>query len=62
MNKLMWWGYLHENGTIQCKRWFGDHMDYQEDCDDNPFVQRVIRPFEAESREEALRYLRGSLS
>jgi len=53
----MWWGYLHSNGTIQVKRWFGDHADYTTDCQDNPFVQRVVPPFEAASREEALRII-----
>lgn len=53
MNKIMWWGYLHQNGTIQVKRWFGDHADYTEDCYGNPFVQRVVKPFEASSPEEA---------
>ena len=53
MNKLMWWAYLHQNGTIQLKRWFGDHGDYTTDCDGNPFVQKVVKPFEASSREDA---------
>ena len=50
----MWWGYLHQNGTIQVKRWFGDHRDYTEDCAGNEFVVRVVPPFEAAMREEAL--------
>lgn len=25
----MYWGYLHQNGTIQVKRWLGDHKDYE---------------------------------
>jgi len=52
-NKIMWWGYLHQNGSVQLKRWFGDHKDYTEDCEGNEFVQRVIKPFEADNREEA---------
>lgn len=55
MTDLMWWGYLHQNGTIQVKRWFGDHKDYTDDCDGNPFVVRVVKPFEAKTREEALK-------
>ena len=35
------------------KRWFGDVKDYTEDCKDNPFVEYVIEPFEANTREEA---------
>ncbi len=23
----------HQNGTIQVKRWFGDHKDYTTDCE-----------------------------
>ena len=53
MEKIMWWGYLHQNGSIQVKRWFGDHKDYTDDCDGNEFVVRVVRPFHAESHEKA---------
>ncbi|MFC1454361.1 hypothetical protein ACFLQL_04180 [Verrucomicrobiota bacterium] len=53
MNELMFWGYLHQHGTVQVKRWFGDHEDYTGDCIGNPFVQRVVEPFKANSREEA---------
>ena len=51
---MCWWGYLHQNGTIQLKRWFGDHKDYIDDCEGNPFVLKVVEPFEANTREEAL--------
>lgn len=54
---IMWWGYLHENGTIQVKRWLGDHRDYTTDCYDNPFVIQVVRPFKADTREEAMKYI-----
>ena len=54
MNDLMWWGYLHQNGTIQCKRWFGDHKDYTDDCEENPFVLIIVSPFKAETREDAI--------
>lgn len=57
MNKIMWWGYLHSCGTIQLKRWFGDHEDYEGDCRNNPFVQKVIKPFEANNRELAMEIL-----
>lgn len=53
MDDIMWWGYLHQNGTIQVKRWFGDHKDYTDDCEGNDFVQSVVRPFKATTREEA---------
>ena len=51
--KLDWWAYLHSNGTVQVKRWYGDHADYQDDCAGNPFVLRVLPPFKAGDREEA---------
>lgn len=56
-NNNMWWGYLHSNGTVQVKRWFGDHEDYTGDCIGNPFVLEVVRPFEANSHEEALKII-----
>jgi len=59
--KTMWWGYLHQNGTIQVKRWFGDHKDYKDDCYGNEFVVRVVPPFAAESREDAEKYLKEML-
>lgn len=49
----MWWGYLHQNDTVQVKRWFGDHKDYTEDCEGNDFVQQVVPPFQADTREQA---------
>ena len=61
MSKLMWWGYLHSNGEIQVKRWFGDHKDYTDDCENNDFVVEVVRPFEAQSREEALEFIKRRL-
>jgi len=57
----MWWGYLHQNGTIQVKRWFGDHKDYTEDCDGNEFVQRVVSPFAAPDRDAAIQYIKARL-
>lgn len=54
MSDLMWWGYLHQNGSVQVKRWFGNHKDYQDDCIGNPFVLQVVEPFAANSREEAI--------
>jgi hypothetical protein len=61
MTNLMWWGYLHVNGTLQVKRWFGDHKDYTDDCEGNDFVLRVVPPFAAESYIEALNIIRGEL-
>jgi len=59
--KIMWWGYLHSNGQPQLKRWFGDHEDYTGDCEGNDFVQKVVKPFESETRETAMDYLMEAL-
>lgn len=57
----MWWGYLHSNGSVQVKRWFGDHKDYTEDCEGNPFVIQVVTPFTANNRDEAIEYIINKL-
>lgn len=62
MDENMWWGYLHQNGSIKVKRWLGDHKDYIDDCDGNDFVQQVVRPFEADTRESALEIITQILS
>ena len=59
--ETMWWGYLHANGTLQVKRWFGDRKDYTDDCEGNDFVQRVVSPFVAVSREDAVQILQQKL-
>lgn len=56
-NKQMWWGYLHQNGTLQLKRWWGDHADYTTDCYGNDFVQCVVKPFAADSLVDAMGHL-----
>jgi len=61
MDKLMWWGYMHSNGTLQLKRWLGDHADYTTDCYGNPFVLKVAEPFEANTYEKALHILQQKL-
>ena len=61
MNDTMWWGYLHSNGTVQLKRWWGDVQDYTTDCAGNDFVAKVVPPFAAEDRETALAYLNRKL-
>jgi len=52
-NNLQWWAYLHQNGSIIVKRWFGDVKDYTDDCEGNDFVLQVVQPFTANTREEA---------
>jgi len=61
MENTMWWGYLHCNGTIQIKRWFGDHKDYTEDCEGNDFIVCVVTPFIADTRETAVAHIQAEL-
>ena len=62
MGHTMWWGYRHQNGTNQLKRWFGDHMDYTGDCQDNPFVVKIVRPFASSDSTVAHQYLCDQLN
>lgn len=54
MSKNLWWGYLHESGTLQAKRYW-EPLDIQE-ARESPFCVQVVGPFEVESndRDEAL--------
>lgn len=59
---LMWWGYKHANGSYQLKRWWGDHKDYQDDCEGNVFIAVVVPPFVAATRDEAFSILSDRLN
>lgn len=48
-----WWGYRHVLGSAQAKRFWGDRASL-DDAYDSDFVDQVIEPFEAGSRDEAL--------
>lgn len=51
-----WWGYIHENGSIQVKRFFS-----KEDLDDarsSPFVKKVFESFDADGREDAIQKIK----
>lgn len=50
--KNLWWGYIHENGTLQVKRFF-DARDI-EDARESPFVRVIFPPVQADTREEAV--------
>ena len=52
MNELSWWCYIHENGTLQVKRYLGP-IDLEE-ADESPFVKRRTDWFMATSREDAI--------
>lgn len=51
-NKRQWWGYLHTSGTLQAKPYF-EPLDIQE-ARQSPFCAKVVGPFEATDRDEAL--------
>ena len=52
-----WWGYVHQNGTIQVKRFFSQ-LDLDE-ATESPFVYAVYGPFNAGDRDEAIRIVKG---
>lgn len=56
MNKNLWWGYKHVSGTYQAKRYF-NKLDTDE-AEESPFCKQVVYPFEAESRDEAIEYIK----
>jgi hypothetical protein len=56
-DKLLWWGYRHTNGDVQAKRYWDDPGDLREAAQSD-FVQQVVQPFEAASRDEALKIIR----
>jgi len=56
---LDWYGYLHVNGTIHVKRFF-DYGDIHE-AESSDFVVRVVGPFDAGSRDEAMEIVRKRL-
>jgi len=58
MNKLLWWGYKHVSGSYQAKRYFSK-LDTDE-AEESPFVLKVIYPFEVNSRDEALEYIKNN--
>lgn len=53
MEKVLWWGYKHINGSFQAKRYL-DPLDIYE-AQESPFVRNVVGPFESGSRDEALK-------
>lgn len=55
MKKLEWWGYVHINGRIQVKRFFGQR-DIDE-ANESDFVVRTAGPFMATDRADAFRIM-----
>ena len=50
-----WYGYRHIDGTLCAKRFF-DHRDLLE-AEESSFVDRVVPPFRAKDRMDALTYI-----
>lgn len=48
----LWWGYKHQSGTYQAKRYF-DRRDIQE-ANESDFAEIVVGPFKASGRDQAL--------
>lgn len=57
--KNLWWGYEHENGALQVKRFFD--MEDVKEAKLSGFTTQVVGPFEAENREEAFSILQQKL-
>ena len=56
INLQKWWGYLHENGSIQAKRvWEPTIEGDLEEASESSFVLHVFEPFNAKNRADALR-------
>jgi len=56
---LKWWGYIHVNGSLQVKRFFG--WQDMEEADESSFVKKTAGPFEAKNRQDALTKLKEEL-
>ena len=56
----VWWGYLHENGSLHVKRYFS--TDDLIEAGNLPFIHIIAGPWEANSREEALEKLEADLT
>lgn len=53
----LWWGYVHQNGTLQAKRYF-DKRDIEEAADSD-FVSELYGTFEATDRQHAMIKISG---
>jgi hypothetical protein len=56
---LLWWGYMHSNGEIQVKRYFGTR-DIEE-ARQSPFCHEIVGPFKAFGRADAETYVTEQL-
>jgi hypothetical protein len=53
---ILWWGYKHTSGSYQAKRYF-ENRDVVEAAE-SPFCEMAVGPFEASSRDEALKIVK----
>jgi hypothetical protein len=54
MDEIMWWGYIHTNGSLHAKRYF-DRRDIEE-ARDSEFVKYIFGPIEG-TKEDILRLM-----
>jgi hypothetical protein len=58
-----YWGYKHTSGTVHLKRAFGNFIqDTIDDAESSPFVEKIVYPFDADSRSEASEVLKAKLN
>ena len=55
-SNITWYAYKHVNGHVHVKR-YGDDGDLEE-CRSSSFVKRILPPYGAINREEAMRIAR----
>ena len=55
-DKIIWWGYVHENGSIQVKRYW-DKGDIDEAME-SPFCKTIIQPFPCDNRDKAIEFIK----
>lgn len=60
-NLNLWWGYVHQSGTIHVKRYF-DERDIEE-ANESPFCALVTQaPYQAIDRDDAIEKLKQILN
>jgi hypothetical protein len=56
-NENQWWGYIHVNGSLHAKRYFGK-KDIQE-AEESSFVSQIFYPKEG-TKEDIIKRMKGS--
>lgn len=59
-DKNLWWGYKNVSGTLQAKRYFGRQGIIE--AVESDFIEQIVFPFPANTREEALEYIARQVS